>query len=123
MAIRSREELTLADLFAHTLGNLIALTGPQDPRAVPTSAQILEAPDNEVCIPPALFRLVQLVLLPEALGANSGAVLYVAAKRFSRSPRAALHPGPEVVVRRDDAGRARGRARRRESAGQAVRSA
>ena len=52
---------------------------------MPTSAQILEAPDNEVCIPPALFRLVQLVLLPEALGANSGAVLYVAAKRFSRA--------------------------------------
>jgi diguanylate cyclase (GGDEF)-like protein len=85
MAIRSREELTLADLFAHTLGNLIALTGPEDPRAVPTSAQILEAPDNELCIPPALFRLVQLVLLPEALGANSGAILYVAAKRFSGS--------------------------------------
>ena len=53
MAIRSREELTLADLFAHTLGNLIALTGPEDPRAVPTSAQILEAPDNELCIPPS----------------------------------------------------------------------
>jgi diguanylate cyclase (GGDEF)-like protein len=85
MAIRSREELTLADLFAHTLGNLIALTGPEEPRAVPTSAQILEAPDNELCIPPALFRLVQLVLLPEALGANSGAILYVAAKRFSGS--------------------------------------
>ncbi len=85
MAIRSREELTLADLFAHTLGNLIALTGPEEPRVVPTPAQILEAPDNEVCIPPALFRLVQLVLLPEVLGATSGAILYVAAKRFSRS--------------------------------------
>ena len=85
MAIRSREELTLADLFAHTLGNLIALTGPEEPRTVPTAAQILEAPDNEVCVPPALFRLVQLVLLPEALGASSGAIMYVAAKRFSRN--------------------------------------
>ena len=34
-------------------------------------------------MPPALFRLMQLVLLPEVLGANSGAILYVAAKRFS----------------------------------------
>ena len=85
MAIRSREELTLADLFAHTLGNLIALTGPEEPRVAPTPAQILDAPDNEVCIPPALFRLVQLVLLPEVLGATSGTILYIAAKRFSRS--------------------------------------
>jgi len=85
MAIRSREELTLAELFAHTLGNLIALTSPEEPRAMPTAAEILAAPDSEVCIPPALFRLVQLVLLPEVLGASSGGVLYVAAKRFSRS--------------------------------------
>jgi len=85
MAIRSREELTLADLFAHTLGNLIALTGSEQSRVLPTPAQILSAPDNEVHMSPALFRLVQLVLLPEVLGANSGAVLYAAAKRFSRS--------------------------------------
>ena len=85
MAIRSREELTLADLFAHTLGNLIALTGPEEQRVVPTAQQILDAPDGEVCIPPALFRLVQLVLLPEVLGANSGPILYVAAKRFAGS--------------------------------------
>jgi len=83
MAIRSREELTLADLFARTLGNLIALTGPLEPRALPTAEQIVEAPDGELCVPPALFRLVQLVLLPEVLGANAGAILYVAAKRFS----------------------------------------
>ena len=84
VAIRSREELTLADLFTHTLGNLIALTRPEQARIVPTPAQILSAPDNEVCIPPALFRLVQLVLLPDVLGANSSAVLYIAAKRFAR---------------------------------------
>jgi len=85
MAIRSREELTLADLFARTLGNLIALTGPLEPRTLPTAAQIIDAPDGELCVPPALFRLVQLVLLPEVLGANAGAILYVAAKRFSGS--------------------------------------
>ena len=85
VAIRSREELTLADLFAHTLGNLIALTSPEQARIVPTPAQILSAPDNEVCIPPALFRLVQLVLLPDVLGSSSSAVLYIAAKRFARS--------------------------------------
>ena len=85
MAIRSREELTLADLFARTLGNLIALTGPLEPRTLPTAGQIIDAPDGELCVPPALFRLVQLVLLPEVLGANAGAILYVAAKRFSGS--------------------------------------
>ncbi len=83
MAIRSREELTLADLFARTLGNLIALTGPLEPRTLPTAEQIVGAADGELCVPPALFRLVQLVLLPEVLGANAGAILYVAAKRFS----------------------------------------
>ena len=83
MAIRSREELTLADLFARTLGNLIALTGPLEPRTLPTAEQIIDAADGELCVPPALFRLVQLVLLPEVLGANAGAILYVAAKRFS----------------------------------------
>jgi diguanylate cyclase (GGDEF)-like protein len=85
MAIRSREELTLADLFTHTLGNLIALTAPEERRNLPTPSQLLNASDAEISIPPALFRLVQLVLLPEVLGASAGPVLYVAAKRFSRS--------------------------------------
>ena len=85
MAIRSREELTVADLFAHTLGNLIALTTPAEPRPAPSVAQLLEADDAEIVVPPALFRLVQLVLLPEVLGENAGALLYTAAKRFSAS--------------------------------------
>jgi diguanylate cyclase (GGDEF)-like protein len=85
MVIRSREELTLADLFAHTLGNLIALTQPEDPRPVPAVEQITGAPEVELSSPPALLRLLQLVVLPEVLGSNSGAVLYAAAKRFSAS--------------------------------------
>jgi diguanylate cyclase (GGDEF)-like protein len=85
MVIRSREELTLADLFAHTLGNLIALTRPEDPRPVPTVEQITGAADAELSPPPALLRLLQLVVLPEVLGSNAGAVLYAAAKRFSAS--------------------------------------
>ncbi|HMK93673.1 MAG TPA: DUF2507 domain-containing protein [Thermoleophilia bacterium] len=89
MTIRSREELDVADLFAHTLGNLIALSAPEEPRVMPGVTQILDAPDGEVTVPPALFRLLQLVLLPEVLGANSAAVLYTGAKRFSRS--LALH--------------------------------
>ena len=32
---------------------------------------------------PALFRLLQLVVLPQVFGASTGAVLYLAAKRFS----------------------------------------
>ncbi len=84
MVIRSREELTLADLFAHTLGNLIALTQPEDPRPVPSVEQITNAEaDPDLSPPTALLRLLQLVVLPEVLGSNSGAVLYAAAKRFS----------------------------------------
>jgi len=85
MTIHSREELDVADLFTHALGNLIALSAPEEPRSVPTVPQILGAPDGEVAMPPVLFRLLQLVLLPEVLGANSAAVLYTGAKRFSRS--------------------------------------
>ena len=85
MATGSRGELTLADLFTHTLGNLVALTQREDPRNLPTPSQLLTASDDEVSVPPALFRLVQLVLLPEVLGASAGPVLYLAAKRFSRS--------------------------------------
>ena len=84
MVIRSREELTLADLFAHTLGNLIALTRPDDPRPVPAVEQVTGA-DAELSSSPALLRLLQLVVLPQVLGANAGPVLYVAAKRFSAS--------------------------------------
>ena len=83
--IKSREELRLAGLFARTLENLIALTSPEEPQARPTAAQVLNDTDNEEQISPALFRLIQLVLLPDVLGPSAGQVLYLAAKRFSSS--------------------------------------
>ena len=81
--IRSREDLALADLFSRTLRNLLDLTRPADAQPLPTASQILNASDEEVCVSPALFRLLQLVLLPQVLGGCSGTVLYVAAKQFS----------------------------------------
>jgi diguanylate cyclase (GGDEF)-like protein len=84
MAVRSLEELSLAAEFSRTLQNLLALTMPQDVRDRPTPQQLLEAPVDELPSSPALFRLLQLAVLPQVLGANTGAVLYLAAKRFSQ---------------------------------------
>jgi diguanylate cyclase (GGDEF)-like protein len=81
--IRSREDLALADLFSRTLRNLLDLTRPADEQPLPTASQIQNASDEEVCVSPALFRLLQLVLLPQVLGGCSGTVLYMAAKQFS----------------------------------------
>jgi diguanylate cyclase (GGDEF)-like protein len=81
--VRSREELVLADLFSRTLQNLISLTEPAVERSHPSSAQVLNATDGEGDVSPTLFRLLQLVLLPEVLGPNTGTILYLAAKRFS----------------------------------------
>jgi diguanylate cyclase (GGDEF)-like protein len=81
--IRSREELRLAGLFARTLENLIALGGPAGESGRPTAAQVLKASDGETAVSPALFRLLQLVLLPDMLGSCAGPVLYLSAKQFS----------------------------------------
>lgn len=83
--IRSREEIALSELFACTLRNLMELTRPEDERAWPSAAQILNASETEASLSPALFRLVQLVLLPEVFGPSAAGLLYLAAKRFSRS--------------------------------------
>ena len=81
--IKSREELRLAGLFARTLQNLIALSSPEHERPRPTAAQVLNATDGETPVSPTLFRLIQLVLLPDILGSSAGQVLYLAAKQFS----------------------------------------
>jgi diguanylate cyclase (GGDEF)-like protein len=87
MTSRSHEEQSVADVFAKTLQNLLALTAPDTARTYPTIEQIVAAGDENVSGSPALFRLLQLVVLPEVLGATSGTALYVAAKRFSKSLR------------------------------------
>src|SRR5665647_2906447 len=47
MALRSQEEMSLATVFARTLGNVIALTTAEEKRAWPTPAQVLEhTPDD-----------------------------------------------------------------------------
>jgi diguanylate cyclase (GGDEF)-like protein len=51
---------------------------------VPTSEQILAAPDAEPRVSTALFRLLQLAVLPRVLGSSTRSVLYLAAKDFSR---------------------------------------
>jgi diguanylate cyclase (GGDEF)-like protein len=80
---RSRDDIALTDLLAQSLENLVALAGDGEERPRPTAAQILNAPETDVCVSPALFRLLQLVILPEVLGTSTGEVLYLAAKRFS----------------------------------------
>ncbi len=83
MALRSQEEMSLARVFARTLGNVIALTSAEEKRAWPTPAQILEHTPSDALAPAALLRLLQFSILPEILGASAGPAIYLASKRFS----------------------------------------
>ena len=83
MAVRSKEELSLASVFMHTLSNLLALTAAEEPRSWPTPAQLAAAPQHDLVASPVLFRMLQLAVLPEVLGENAGPTIYLAAKRFS----------------------------------------
>jgi diguanylate cyclase (GGDEF)-like protein len=83
VAVRSHEELSLATVFARTLRSLLALTSTEEPRAWPTVADVRAATPAEARMPTALFRYLQLAVLPEILGASAGAAIYLAAKRFS----------------------------------------
>ncbi len=84
MAIRSQEELSLANVFARTLRSVLALTASEEPRAWPGVADIQAATPAEARMPVALLRLVQFGVLPEILGASAGPAIYLAAKRFSQ---------------------------------------
>jgi len=83
MALRSQEEMSLATVFARTLGNVIALTTAEEKRAWPTPAQVLEHTPDDAAAPAALLRLLQFSVLPEILGASAGPAIYLASKRFS----------------------------------------
>jgi diguanylate cyclase (GGDEF)-like protein len=84
MALRSQEEMSLATVFARTLGNVIALTSAEEKRAWPTPQQVLEHTPDDATVPAALLRLLQFSILPELLGASAGPAIYLASKRFSR---------------------------------------
>jgi diguanylate cyclase (GGDEF)-like protein len=84
MALRADEELSVAAVFSRALRNLLALTQNDGRGVAPTAAQVLAAGD-EPAVPPSLFRLIQLCALPEILGESTGAVLYLAAKRFGQT--------------------------------------
>jgi diguanylate cyclase (GGDEF)-like protein len=83
MALRSQEEISLATVFARTLGNVIALTTAEDKRVWPTPAQVLEHTPADAEAPAALLRLLQFSILPAILGASAGPAIYLASKRFS----------------------------------------
>jgi diguanylate cyclase (GGDEF)-like protein len=83
MSVRSQEELSLATVFSRTLRNLLALTTSDEPRNWPTVEHVLAAPTDDLTVPPALFRLLQLCILPEVLGASAGVAIYLASKRLS----------------------------------------
>jgi diguanylate cyclase (GGDEF)-like protein len=84
MALRSREEMSLATVFARTLRNVIALTTTEEQRAWPTVEQILGSTPAESTAPAVFVRIVQFAILPEILGASAGPAIYLASKRFSR---------------------------------------
>jgi diguanylate cyclase (GGDEF)-like protein len=83
MALRSQEEMSLATVFARTLGNVIALTTAEEKRAWPTPAQLLEHTPDDAVAPATLLRLLQFAVLPEILGASAGPAIYLASKRSS----------------------------------------
>jgi diguanylate cyclase (GGDEF)-like protein len=83
MALRSQEEMSLATVFARTLGNVIALTSAEEKRAWPTPGQVLEHTPDDALAPVALLRLLQFSILPEILGASAGPAIYLASKRCS----------------------------------------
>ena len=84
MAYRVEEELSVAAVFSRALRNLLALTQDDEQLGGPTAEQITAAANGDGAGAVALFRLMQLCVLPEVFGTCSGAVLYLAAKRFSR---------------------------------------
>jgi diguanylate cyclase (GGDEF)-like protein len=85
MALRSQEEMSLATVFARTLGNVIALTSAEEKRAWPTPGQVLEHTPDDALAPVALLRLLQFSILPEILGASAGPAIYLASKRCSNA--------------------------------------
>ncbi len=92
MALRADEELSVAAVFSRALRNLLTLTQGDEQTVLPSAEQVLASGESgpQEGGPrdsPVLFRLVQLCALPEVLGASAGPVLYLSAKRFSRSLR------------------------------------
>jgi len=82
MAYRVEEDMSVAATFARGLRNLISLAQGEADVNIPGADQILDGGDGEPAAV-VLFRLLQLSVLPEVLGASTGPVLYLAAKRFS----------------------------------------
>ena len=119
MAIRSREELTLADLFARTLGNLIALTGPEEPRTVPTAGADPRSARQRSCACRRRCSASSSSCCCPRCSAPARRRHLPRRQALQPQPRASARSRTSSLVRGDDAGRARGRARRREGAGQA----
>jgi diguanylate cyclase (GGDEF)-like protein len=94
----------MAGLFVRNLRNLLALARPDGRSQVPTVEQILGVPDGEDRVPLSLFRLVQFSVLPRVLGSSSSAVVYLAAKDFSRDLELASIQALKVWFRGMDLG-------------------
>jgi diguanylate cyclase (GGDEF)-like protein len=82
MGQKVEEDLSVAAVFSRSLRNLLALTQTDEPCAGPSADQVLAA-DTELPRAAALFRALQLCVLPEVFGSTTGPLLYLAAKRFS----------------------------------------
>jgi len=84
MAQKVEEDLSVAAVFSRALRNLLTLTqtGEEPPALI--LDQVLDA-DSDLPRAAILFRALQLNVLPEVFGPITGPLLYLAAKRFSRS--------------------------------------
>jgi diguanylate cyclase (GGDEF)-like protein len=83
MGVRSQEEISLAEVFARALRNVIALTASEDRRKWPSVQEILSQTSPDSVAPAALVRLLQFTVLPAILGESAGPAIYLASKRFS----------------------------------------
>jgi diguanylate cyclase (GGDEF)-like protein len=83
MALRSQEEVSLAQVFARTLRSVIALTTSEERRVWPPAGEVLRSTPSDVTAPVSLVRLLQFAVLPEILGESAGPAIYLAAKRAS----------------------------------------
>ena len=84
MGHKVEDDLSIAAVFSRALRNLLALTQGDEQPAGPALQEVLD-PSLGGSPPTMLFRALQLIVLPEVLGISAGPVLYLAAKRFSRS--------------------------------------
>lgn len=83
MGQRVEDDVSVGAVFSRALRHILALTQTEEVPAAPALDLVMGGTETPGSV--QLFRALQLNVLPEVLGSNTGAVLYLAAKRFSRT--------------------------------------